>query len=219
MARARPARDPAGAAFDAALQLAGSAPWDEISLGAIAAKAGVPLTSLYGITDKPGLVHHMESWADEAMSAEAPDPQDTPRERLFDAVMRRFEMLEAHRAGVLSMMAGRSPLPGDRVRLLQARRRTAVWALAAAALDTGPALRQAAWRLGLIPALGKAEDAWRGDASGDFARTMATLDAELLNIEERLDGIARLRRRFARRDPSEEAASRPEDHPAETDEA
>lgn len=219
MARAKPAIDPAKAAFDAALRLAAETDWEKISLGEISAEAELSLTDLYGVTDKPGLVLHMESWADEAMSAEPPDPEETPRERLFDAIMRRFELMEAHRKGVLSMMDGRSPLPGDLVQLLQARRRTAVWALAAAGLDTGPALRQAAWRLGLIPALRKAEDAWRSDASGDFARTMATLDAELLNIEERLDGLAQLRKRFGRGRPSEAGASRPEARPAETGEA
>ncbi|MEL7304056.1 MAG: hypothetical protein AAGJ53_10225 [Pseudomonadota bacterium] len=205
-------------ALKSALKLASKTAWTDVTLRDIAEEAGIDLEAFYGQIDKSSVLDALDVWADKAMSEDAPDMKDTPRERLFDAIMLRFERLETQRAGALSMLAGRSRQPGDFAHRLRQRRKTAKWAMVAAGLDSGAPVALGAMRVGLIRAISKAEAAWREDDSGDFARTMATLDGELINIEERLDQLSRLRKRF-RRWPNMAASSRPEGPQAETSEA
>lgn len=206
-------------ALDAALTLAATRPWSDIALQDIAREAEVSLNDFYGHIDKNTLVHELEAWADKAMSADTPEAGETPRERLFDVIMHRFEKMEAHRAGVLSMLKGRGASPDQIASRLAARRRTSKWALAAAGLDIGDTLTLAAQRLGLIQIISQTERAWRHDENGDFARTMATLDAELVTLEERLDQLKRLRKGRWARKPRTAEPSPPEGPQAETDPA
>ena len=216
MPKTKKSQDLEAKVFEAALQLAAQRDWHDISLREIADQAGCDLGDLYGVTGKAKLVSALESWADQAMSAEPADPTETDRERLFDAIMRRFEHMEANRAGVLSMMRARPRSPRGFAKLLRARRTSADWALSAAGLDTGDTLALGAKRLGLVQVIARTERAWRDDTSGDFARTMATLDGELIALEERLGFLARFR-------PSQRSSgatsSRPEAPQAETGEA
>ena len=202
--------------LEAALTLAADRPWRDITLLEIAKEAGLDIADLYGVADKDTLMDALESWADKAMSAEASDPEETPRERLFDTIMRRFEHFEAHRAGVLSLMKARDKSPQRLAALLGARNTAAEWALACAGLDQGTQAERTARKLGVAWIIGKTERAWRGDESGDFARTMATLDAELVAAEERLDRFSRFTRR--RKPSSSEETSPPEAPQGETPE-
>jgi len=189
-------------ALSAALELANTRKWQSITLIEIAAAATLPMSELHGLADKDTLTDALEGWADEAMSAEAIDLDETVRERLFDVIMRRFEQMETQRAGVLSLMQARDRSPARLAALLQARRTSAGWALSCAGLDNGNNAQRTARVLGIAWAIGKTERAWRKDESGDFARTMATLDAELSLIEERLSRFARFSSQ-----PSGEASS------------
>ncbi|MEM9669332.1 MAG: hypothetical protein AAF950_10445 [Pseudomonadota bacterium] len=216
MSKAKNAKHPLEVAQAAAFKLAANQPWKDISLRDIADEAEIDLTDLYGVTDKSSLVAAVEPWADRAMSEEKADLSETPRERLFDAIMRRFEHMETERAGVLSMLKGREQTPAGLAKLLKARRKTADWAVTAASLDTGDPARLAVQRLALVRTIAKTERAWKSDEAGDFARTMATLDAELIEIEERLGQFSRFRSRFR---SSGAASSQPEAPQAETGEA
>jgi len=208
--------------LEAALKLAETRKWQAITLIEIAASANIPLSDLYGLADKDTLTDTLEGWADTAMSAEAIDPEDTPRERLFDVIMRRFEHMESRRAGVLTLMQARDRAPTRLAVLLHARKVSAQWALACAGLDLGSSVEQSARTLGLARLIGKTERAWRKDESGDFARTMATLDAELLSLEENLKRLGRFSRKPAGQTPSpakQEETSSHEGPQAESDEA
>ncbi|MEL7452610.1 MAG: hypothetical protein AAGJ50_04470, partial [Pseudomonadota bacterium] len=177
-----------------------------------ATAADLSLSDFYGLVDKQTLVAAIQPWADAAMAADEIETADSPRERLFDVIMKRFEEMETKRTAVLSMLPGRPSTPAEVRNLLRARRKTADWALACAGLDGHGRLEMAAMRLGVMHALRQTELAWREDDSGDFARTMATLDAELLSIEERL---SQLRRFFKPGRANAEAASPPEAPQAE----
>jgi len=179
------------ATLEAALQLAGELSWLDISLTDIAEAAGASLSDLYETGEKSALAKQLEPWADLAMSSEAADMEDSPRERLFDVIMRRYEKLETQRAGVLSLMKWRDGSPRLRAELLGTRNRSAGWALACARLDTLKPLETRATTLGLAWVIGQTDRAWRQDNSGDFARTMATLDAELILAEDRLTALKR----------------------------
>ncbi|MEO1476774.1 MAG: hypothetical protein AAFS13_10380, partial [Pseudomonadota bacterium] len=137
MSKSNAPKNPIDLALEASLELAAQTPWTDVTLSDIAEQAGLDLTELYDVTDKARLVLALEPWADKAMSAEKADLSETPRERLFDAIMRRFEHFETRRAGVLSMMKERDRSPQGLVRLGRARRKSADWALTAARLDVG----------------------------------------------------------------------------------
>ena len=133
-------------ALKSALELAGERDWNKLTLIEIAENADISMTDLYGIADKDDLTDALESWADKAMSGEDIDMDGTPRERLFDVIMRRFEAMEDYRAGVLALMRARDRAPARLAALLKARGKSARWALSCAGLDQGPG----AERLSLI---------------------------------------------------------------------
>lgn len=200
--------------LEAALDLASEEGWDALTLARIAEAADEDMATLYGVADKPALMEAADSWADAAMSAEPADMDDSPRERLFDVIMRRFEKMETRRAGMLTLLKARDRSAGQRTVLLKTRNTSAGWALAAAGLDDGTMAELTARRLGVAWVIARTEKAWRKDESGDFARTMATLDAELAMADERLQRLGRFRRK--RSAPTPEASSPPEAPPAES---
>jgi len=180
-------------AFEAGLDLAQngqqSRDWSSLTLIEVAAHANIKMADLYNIADKDTLTDTLESWADNAMSSEAADLEDTPRERLFEA---------------------REASPTRLAALLKARRKSARWALACAGLDNGTPALKTARVLGTAWVIAKTEQAWRKDESGDFAHTMATIDAELTNAQERLKRFESLSR-FASRANDQAPSSKPED--------
>lgn len=206
-------------ALEAALALAQTKPWHAVTLIDIAAHADMAMSDLYGVVDKDKLTDALESWADGAMSAEAADMDDTPRERLFDIIMRRFEHMEPFRAGLLPIMQARERSPARLAALLKARRASAQWALSCAGLDHGTGTERAARTLGIAWVIGKTERAWRRDENEDFARTMATLDAELTRAEERLARLSRFSRHDKAPNATKAATSAPEARQEESDEA
>lgn len=208
-------------ALEAALDLAKTQSWSSLTLIEIAKHGDISMAELYNVADKDTLTDALEHWADGAMSAEAADMDDTPRERLFDVIMRRFEHMEPHRLAILTLMKARDRAPVRLANLLKARRGSARWALSCAGLDDGSQTVQTANILGTAWVIGKTETAWRKDDSGDFARTMATLDAELTSAEERLNRLRKLTGKKSRGEhqshTTPENASEPEARPAETD--
>ncbi|MEO1405508.1 MAG: hypothetical protein AAFV54_03330 [Pseudomonadota bacterium] len=220
MTKSKPKKSLLDLSLEAAIKLASESRWQDISFREIADEAGLHLTDLYGVTDKAKLVSALEPWADKAMSAEKADISETPRERLFDAIMRRFEHMETERSGVLSMIQARDRTPRGIAKLVIARRKTADWAMTAGSVDTGDALRMGAMRIGLIRIIARTETAWKSDDAGDYARTMATLDAGLVEMEERLGQFSKFRSRFRSGSGSSEATSSPhEGHQEEMSEA
>lgn len=183
--------DPDFSTLETALEMAGEHGWQEMSLTDIADASGKPLSALYASGGKSALSKQLEAWGDLAMSEEPSDTGDSPRERLFDVIMQRFEKYEAQRAGVLSLMTWRDGSPALRVELLRARARSANWALACAKLDTLGPIETRMTGLGLGWVISQTTRAWRQDDGGDFARTMATLDAELITAQERLEALKR----------------------------
>lgn len=212
-------------ALEAALELAQSRSWASLTLIEIAAHGSIDLADLYGVASKDTLTDALESWSDRAMSAEPIDQEDLPQERLFDVIMRRFEHMEPYRAAILSLMQARNRSSQRRLALVGARHKSADWALSCAGLDHGSAAEHTAQKLAIAWIIGRTERAWRKDESGDFAQTMAVLDAELKKAEERFDRLRRFRGRAkpeasAQADPVKpEKTSAPEAPPGETDPA
>lgn len=168
----------------AALSLAATGPWREVTLVQLAHAASRPVSDFYGAS-LGDAVDAAEEAFDRAIgdNLDELDPNQSVRDRLFELIMRRFEAMEPHRAAVLAMEQG-----GDRDPVLMAAAhqrhvRCARWVLALSGLEadgmTGNARAQG---LGVI--IGQARAAWRGDDAGDFAKTMASLDKNLRRAEE-----------------------------------
>lgn len=168
----------------AALSLAGSVPWREVTLIRLADAAARPASDFYGATLWEA-VDCVEEAFDRAIADDLNqlDPNQSVRDRLFELIMRRFEAMEPHRAAVLAMEHGVDRDPTLMAAAHQRHVRCARWVLAIAGMEADGMTGQArAQGLGVI--IGQARAAWRGDSAGDFAKTMVSLDKNLRRAEE-----------------------------------
>jgi hypothetical protein len=157
---------------------AGLVGWRETSLVTAAGDAGLDLVRLrVRFPGKSAVLLRFGVLADQA-ALSAMQPGGSPRERLFDLVMARFDFLQAHRPGVLALM------------LWGATLRSMRWLLAAAGVPTtglvGMLRIQGAGALWAYTLR-----AWEQDDSADMSSTMAALDRALdraLQGEEMLPG-------------------------------
>lgn len=179
----------ARAGVKALLKCAAAHPFDQITLYDIAQRADLPLSDLADIGTSDDFIDMVEPFFDRALVDDHLDFSDPPTERLFEVIMQRFEAMEVYRDGLTKLMAWRDLQPSRRAALLTARRETAKWSLIAAGLDKGGQVEQLARGAGLIWALARAETAWRKDENGDFARTMAKLDADLKSLSARAERV------------------------------
>ena len=202
-------KDARQAIIESALTLAASRGWARVGLGDIAETAEFSLAELRAeFSSKSAIVAAYAADIDRAVLA-ARDPEMAGRpatERLFDVLMKRFDLLAAHKDGVGAIVRS---CPCDPEAILcgpDTLRRSMRWMLEAADLSSA-GLRGgirvkalSALYLSMLPV-------WLRDDSKDMARTMAVLDRRL----KRLDGLTRSLCRFApRRDwrdarPAEEA--------------
>jgi AcrR family transcriptional regulator len=151
----------------------------KVGLADIAEEAGVSLTSLRESYDgKLAIVADFSRRIDQAVLDGGPAEGETPRDRLFEILMRRFDALGPHKEAVASV--GRSA----RRDLCLARflhrnsRRSQSWMLVAANADLSGPLRAIAVE-GLVCVYTEALRTWLHDDDPGLAKTMATLDRGL----------------------------------------
>lgn len=168
----------------AALALAGTKAWSQVTLADLARESGRTLADLYGATLGEA-VDCAEEAFDRAIAdgADELDPSQSVRDRLFDLIMKRFEAMEPHRAAIAAMEVGQDRDPLALTAAHQRHVRCARWVLALAGLEADHMTGQARSQ-GLAVIIGQARAAWRTDADGDFAKTMASLDRNLRRAEE-----------------------------------
>ncbi len=224
---ARPARlpaQPAGSEESAApggereriiaafLGLLAEKPIEQIGLAEIARQAGVSLAQLRGAFGSP-LAIVAAYFKDIDRTVLAQDTTDmeeeSPRERLFDILMRRLETMAPHRQAIRSLMRSAQRHAPLAFALNALAVRSQKWMLSAAGINaSGPrgALRAQGLTLLLSPVL----RAWVRDDDPGLARTMAALDRALAR-GQRFAGllddlcfipsqVCRMRRRWRRRD-------------------
>jgi ubiquinone biosynthesis protein COQ9 len=156
--------------------------WPRLSVADAARAAGLPLDrARLRLPGRGALLLKFGRMADQAALADAAE-EGSSRDRLFGLLMRRIDVLQAHRGGVLALLAALPADPLLALVLAGTNLRSMAWMLQAAGVSTaGPAgaLRAKAlvgiwlWTL----------RTWRDDTSPDLARTMATLDHTLLWAE------------------------------------
>ncbi len=183
------ADDAEGRLVDAALRLAARQGWRAIGVAAIAAEAGLPLDRAYAACpSRLAILAAFHRRIDRAALAGAAIESDaSPRDRLFDILMRRFDALQPHKTALRAILRDSV---GDPAALLDvsAVLRSMAWMLEAAGISA------AGWRAGLRTPLlvGLYFLVLRDfldDDSVDLAKTMAALDRRLRRAQSLL-GIA-----------------------------
>lgn len=162
--------------------------WRQLNLVDAARAADLPLDRTRERFPTEGaLLLRLGSLADQAALAEAAGdgfagaPAPSPRERLFDMLMRRFDVLQQHRGGMIALMRA---LPTDvptGLLLGAATARSMRWMLDGAGVESG-GLRGLV-RVNLMVGVWLAASrAWERDESPDLSGTMAALDRALDRI-------------------------------------
>jgi ubiquinone biosynthesis protein COQ9 len=167
----------------AAFQLAAEEGWRSVSVAAAARAAGLALVrARERFPGRSTILLRFGRLADQAALAEL--PSDGPaRDRLFDLLMRRIDVFQAHRAGVLALLRALPAEPPTALLLALATRRSMRWMLEAAGLSAA-GLRGEMRVKGLVAVWLWTMRAWQADESEDLSATMAALDAALRRAEQ-----------------------------------
>lgn len=172
--------------------------WRELTLDAVAARAGLPLGQLLLETPtRAHLVCRVIKHIDTRMVASVGslDDADSPRDRLFDVLMRRFDILNQERDGMRAIITGIMRDPGVAALTACRLQRSAAITLGAAGIRAeGPIGFLRIQGLGAIAASGLR--AWLNDDTTDLAKTMAAVD-RALGRAERVMGMMKFRRKSA----------------------
>jgi ubiquinone biosynthesis protein COQ9 len=175
------------AAFDnaliaAAFQMVAERGWPRLSVAAAARSAGLPLArARERFPNRAAVLLRLGRLADQAALAEAP-ADGTVRDKLFYLLMRRIDVLQPHRTGVLSLLHDLPAHPATALLLAMANRRSMRWMLGAAGVSTA-GIRGDLRIKGLLAVWLWTIRAWRSDETADQSATMAALDAALQRAE------------------------------------
>ena len=192
--------------IDAFMTLLAEKPIERIGFAEIAKSARVSLSELRGTF--PSMLAILAAQMREIdrvvlAGGDAELADEPPRERLFDVLMRRLEVLAPHRAAVRSLMRSASLNPSLAFALNSLSVRSQQWMLTAAGISaSGP--RGMIRAQGLAALFGRVLRTWIHDEDPGLARTMAALDRALARGQRfagLLDDLCRLPARLCRLRP------------------
>jgi hypothetical protein len=174
--------------FDAALiaaffRLVGDEGWRHATVAAAARAGELSLTQARAaFPTRAAVLLRFGGLADQAALTDATS-DGTVRDRLFDLLMRRFDAMQAHRAGIVALLRALPRHPQTALLLSCATQRSMRWMLQAAGVEaTG--LRGRLEVRGLLAVWLWALRAWERDESTDLSGTMAALDSALTRAEQ-----------------------------------
>ena len=177
-------------AVRAALDLAKERSWGDISLTDIAQSANLSLADLRReFSCKSDVIRAFQKEVDaEVLARVRPATEaQSPRDRLFDVMMRRLEELASHKEAVRSMLMSARRNPGLALAMNGVAVRSQKWMLEAAGISTsGP--RGALRAQGAALLFARVVGVWLDDEEEGLNRTMAALDRGLASAE-RWDGF------------------------------
>ena len=185
--------------YSAAMQVAARIGWRNARLADIAEEAGLSLADLHDryVSKQAllgGLVRHIDRIV--LTGAQRSNGEDSsPRDRLFDILMQRFDTLNPYKDGIRAIVrdaagGGIAELLCGGCRLLRSMR----WMLEAAGIGTAGWLGGLRVK-GLAVVFAATAQVWLRDDSEDMAKTMAALDRNL----KRAERFATMRPPFGRR--------------------
>ncbi|MDE2333419.1 MAG: TetR family transcriptional regulator [Rhodospirillales bacterium] len=206
------------ALIGAAFRLAGERGWSRVSVAAAAREAGLDLArARLRFPGQLAVLLKFARMVDRAalVTAQAEGGETgSVRDRLFELLMRRFDVLQEHRAGVEALLRTLPLRPGLALMLARATERSMGWMLEAAGTEaTGPLGHVRAKALAGVWLW--AVRAWARDSSEDLAATMAALDAALDRAEQAARMCGRWSARESEPAPVETGGSDDAPQPAE----
>lgn len=172
--------------LDSALRVAEQMPWDSVSLSDIAQEAGLSLSDLReSCEDKADILGLYGRRVDRRTLAgvSSPDMSSPEKDRLFDVLMTRFDVLNEDRNALVSILGSFLRDPKQAVISLPHLARSMMWMAESAGLSTdglGGALRI----LGLSAVYLNVLRTWMQDNSADLSMTMSALDKNLDRLEQ-----------------------------------
>ena len=183
-------------AIDVALELVAEQGWFGFDLPDVAARAGIPLTEFSrDYWTKSDLLTAFQRRIDERVLAAADTDADdeTPRDRLFDILMQRFDALQPYRPALAALARDLPKDPATALTVARNLRRSMAWMAAAAKLPTN-GIQGALILKGLILVWTVTARTWLTDDSSDMSKTMAALDKALTRAEAAAATLSRYRR-------------------------
>lgn len=184
-----------GKIITAALDLAASPGWSEVSLRDIAEAAGCSLADVMErFAGKDDVVAAFRAAVDRAMLAGAGEieREQSSRDAVFEVIMTRFDLMAPYRAGLKSIvqapgggLAAALPPDPQAVRTALATQNKILQAAGINAAGAPALVRQ----LGLARVYGQVFRIWLDDDDPGMARTMAALDRRLRQGEQSLRAI------------------------------
>lgn len=168
--------------IDAALALAGRQGWRRTGLAQIAAEAGLPLHEAYMLhRSKGAILRAFTRRIDRMVLAETSEEGDSPRERLFDLLMRRFEALRPYRDGLRAIFRDSVGDPAALCGLCRVNH-SMRWMLEGAGVSTSGCIGNLRTKFLAMLYLSVMR-VFLSDESEDLGRTMAALDRALRRAE------------------------------------
>ncbi len=210
---AKPARERIIEAF---MTLLAQQSFEEIGVADIAHQAGVSLAELRQIFAAPFgvLAAQIKEIDRQVLAGRDPEmAEESARERLFDVLMRRLDLLEPHKGAVRSLMRSARRSPALALALNAVAVRSQQWMLAAAGINTG-GTRGMLRAQGLAALYASVLRTWIDDEDEGRARTMAALDRALARGQGWsgfLDDLYRLPQCFGRMRPRGDRARNAEE--------
>lgn len=170
----------------AALSLAQDKGWNALSLKEIARTARIPLSEVYTcFEDKADILTAYGRIVDRRVMAafDSTDTGNSPRDRLFDVLMERFDILNEDRTALLSILDDILCDPSYAAIALPHLAHSMQAMMNAAGLNnTG--LKATAAIFGLTVLYVTVLKTWTEDESPDMSKTMAALDRHLAHAEK-----------------------------------
>lgn len=184
--KSSPKTPPADKLIDAALALASEKGWENVSLNDIAETSGLKLSEMRGLIEtRADILALYGRRIDQKVMERLPAVTDNmpPRDRLFDIIMERFDVLNEDRNGVKAILSSFRQDPKQAVFTMPHLARSLTWMMEAAGIEaTG---RRGALKLaGLTALYVRVLKIWCRDESEDLSETMAALDKYLGQAEQ-----------------------------------
>ncbi len=172
-----------------ALNLAEDRGWGTLTLADIAEEAGVTLADMQGFfEDKTDILMALGKMIDHQVLENIGELDDemSERDRLFDVLMERFDVLNEYRGGILAILRSLCCDPVSAVISLPHLARSMAWMLEAAGIEaTG--VSGAVRVTGLTGVYLKVLKVWKDDHSPDMVKVMAALDKDLGRAQSFVD--------------------------------
>ena len=173
--------------IQSSLDLAADMPWADVTMQDIASHAKLDMAQMISIfDDKMDILaafgKHVDARVADAMNGQTM-VDDAPKDRLFDVLMERFDVLNENRVAIISILNATTMDPKQMVVALPWVCKSMTWMMELAAVPTNGwtgALRV----FGLSVVYLKTIRTWIGDESEDMAVTMSELDTNLSRGEK-----------------------------------